>query len=82
MPVEVVETLYCLCNRFSASEALANIPYQDQPNRETLEGYIQHYPQGEDLAFSDLYPQLVTWLHDHEERRKKKALEGDTEQRF
>jgi len=77
MPQDVVETLYCLCNRFSTSEALGNIPYDQQPTRETLEGYIQHYPHGEDLAFSDLYPNLIMFLHDYEERRKKKALEGN-----
>lgn len=78
MPLDVVQTLYVLCNRASASEALANIPFNEAPSREELENYMAHYSSPEDLAWSDLYPQLVMWLNDREERKKHKERDGDS----
>ncbi len=76
MPPDVVSTLYVLCNRASMSECLANIPFEEQPAREDLQGYMAHYASPEDLAWSDLYPQLVMWLNDREERKKHKERDG------
>jgi hypothetical protein len=56
-----------------AGEALANIPYKEQPTRARLEGYVRNYDPTEDLAWGDLYPQLCSWLSDQEEKKRAKA---------
>lgn len=69
----IIDVLYTLCNRDMAQEALAAIPFKDQPTKEYLESYIPRSRQvSEDLAWGEYYPQLVAWLSDREDARRRK----------
>jgi len=65
-----------VCNRAGLSEAIANIPYNEQPTRELLEGYRQRYTPEEDLAWDEeLYSSLAAWVSDRETKKKRKDQE-------
>lgn len=71
----VVDFLHLICSRAIVSEQIKYIPAKEQPTREMLEGYIQCTDSEEDLAWSDMFVPLIAWLHDRENRKKKREKE-------
>ena len=78
----LVEVVYLACCRSSVADAMASIPYAEHPSRESLEGYRQLYEPPEDLAWSELYPELCAWLSDREIRKKRKDVDAQSTSSF
>lgn len=66
----MVDTFYLAIQREKVSRYLAEIPPDDRPTRDDLEGYTSNISFEEELAWSELYPELCLWLADYERKRR------------
>ena len=79
----LVDTVYLACNRYTVSKALnEGVPKKDHPTRDDLEGFRIYTDVDEDLAWTELYPELCMWLADYNRKRNAEGEDKDGEIRI